>query len=259
MMKGLDVFASRSPQQVFKAIFGAQHYRALIQMQKVYPHFRHYLWRYLTGRGNYPHKIALNTPLGTQAPTLYSHHDMLTVNEIFCRQDYELGVTPKVVVDIGANIGLSALYFLTRDPQTRLYLYEPDPRNIKKLHLNLSQFENRYTLFQKAVAPQGGLVSFGQEATGRYGGIGLDLEDSIQIEALGINELLASVLEKHPHIDLLKMDIEGLEVETLLAIHPEWLSRINAIAIEAEPTDILFPEIFEQKQYGSVCRFMRKF
>ena len=57
----------------------------------------------------------MRTPAGVVAPTLHSSHDMFTVNEVFCREDYACGPGIRTVVDVGSNIGISALYFLTRD------------------------------------------------------------------------------------------------------------------------------------------------
>src|SRR5688572_9903353 len=104
------------------------------------------LVRYTFGTGRYPVQIPVRTPLGWLSPTLYSHHDLLTLNEIFCRLDYAVGPTPRVVVDVGSNIGLSALYFLTRDPSVRCYLFEPVPQNVERLRGNLAGFEERFTL-----------------------------------------------------------------------------------------------------------------
>jgi len=44
--------------------------------------------------------------------------------EIFCRLDYLAKTDIKVVVDIGSNIGISALYFLSRNKQAKCYLFE---------------------------------------------------------------------------------------------------------------------------------------
>jgi len=56
---------------------------------------------------------------------------MLTVNEIFCREDYYCNGSVNVVVDLGSNIGLSALYFLSRNDKAKVYLFEPDPKNYR--------------------------------------------------------------------------------------------------------------------------------
>ena len=38
----------------------------------------------------------------------------------------------RAVIDLGSNIGISALYFLTRNADCRVWLYEPVPRNVER-------------------------------------------------------------------------------------------------------------------------------
>ena len=56
-----------------------------------------------------------------------------------------------LVIDCGANIGLSTLYFLTRFPNAHLIALEPDPDNFKMLARNTAAFSDRVTLLQAAV------------------------------------------------------------------------------------------------------------
>jgi FkbM family methyltransferase len=56
-----------------------------------------------------------------------------------------------LVIDCGANIGLSTLYFLTRFPNAHLIAIEPDPDNFKMLAGNTAGFSGRKTLLQAAV------------------------------------------------------------------------------------------------------------
>jgi FkbM family methyltransferase len=170
--------------------------------------------------------------MGIVSPTLYSYHDLLTVNEIFCRQDYKVDPNARVVVDIGANIGISGLYFLTRNPNVRCHLFEPVPRNVERLRANLAAFGNRIVVSDVAVADSSGTVDFGVEDAGRYGGIGVDTGRTIQVECRHIDDVLESVLQTEERIDLLKLDTEGLEAATVAAIHRRYLARIGRIAYE---------------------------
>jgi FkbM family methyltransferase len=189
------------------------------------------LLRYICAAGTYPHQIRLRTPIGMVSPTLYSYHDMLTVNEIFFRRDY--GATEgAVVVDVGANIGLSGLYFLTRGNATRCYLFEPVPANVRKLKETLSRFSDRYCLEEVAVDNEAGTCDFGIEPTGRYGGIGRATGAQIRVQCISMNEMLAGVLSREKHIDILKIDTEGTERELIEAIAPEHRSRVRRIFYE---------------------------
>ena len=247
------MLGGREPSLVLSEVVQHQTYVALWRMFRLYPGPSKNLGRYFFGWGSYPYRCHVRTPQREVAPTLYSHHDMWTVNEVFCRQDYAAGPELGVVVDIGSNIGISALYFLTRNDASRCYLYEPVPENLERLRGNLEGFEGRYELAPVAVADQGGRARFGVEPTGRYGGVGLELESSIEVECLGINELLAGVLEREEGIDVLKLDTEGLELPTVEAIRPELLRRIDVVYFEWPEEPEVHPGLFERSYANTTC------
>jgi FkbM family methyltransferase len=226
------MLGGRSRPMVAREILRVRNYRALLRMARVYPELGQAVRRYFLGRGELPYSCPVRTPAGVVAPTLYSSHDMFTVNEIFCREDYRTGPGARTVVDVGSNIGLSALYFLTRDPHTRCALYEPVPRNVERLRLNLAAYEDRYTLHEVAVAAAPGPVSFGVEDTGRYGGIGVATERTIEVRSVGINDVLEHALEEADRIDVLKIDTEGTELEILAAARPDLLGRVRTVYLE---------------------------
>jgi FkbM family methyltransferase len=205
------------------------------------------LRRYLAGRGDYPYRCPVRTPAGTVAPMLHSSHDMFTVNEVFCREDYAAGHDLRTVVDIGSNIGISALYFLTRGPDVRCHLFEPVPRNVERLRSNLLAYKDRYTLEQAAVADRAGTVAFGVEPTGRYGGIGVVTEEAIEVRCLDINEVLERVLDGEPRIDVLKLDTEGAEASTVRAIRPDLLARVRRIYLETTDPAAAHPAGFDAR------------
>lgn len=245
---------NRSFRKILAAPFQRRHYVALINMMRVYPAFFDNLWRYFTARGDYPHTLTVRTPCGPIPITLYSHHDLLTVNEIFCRQDYAADEQLEYVLDLGSNIGISATYFLTRNTRSQCILYEPDPRNVARLEQALQPWRSRYTLVQAAVAAQAGEFDFGVESSGRYGGLGVVTGQSIRVRCDEINAVIEHALRSFPRIDILKIDTEGVEIETVEAIRPDLAARIRCIYIEAAPQARLHPQRFEQHQYGTVCQ-----
>lgn len=214
-------------------------------MVRRYPDLFENARRYLTGKGQYPYKCRVRTPTGVVTPELFSSHDMSTVNEIFCREDYRAPASLTVAVDLGANIGISGLYFLTRNKTSRVYLFEPDPKNVARLRDNLAGYESRYRLEEVAVAARDGEATFGVESTGRYGTLRLEEPTGhpatrhITVRTRAINQLLADVLGREGHIDVLKVDIEGLEREMVASVEPELLDRIDTIYYETnEPTPL---------------------
>lgn len=237
----------RSKAAFLRAPFCLGHYRTLAGMAVLYPQFLNNFIRYLTGRGEYPYACRVRTPTGDVEPTLFSSHDMLTVNEIFCRQDYAAGSSVRVVVDIGSNIGISALYFLTRNHNSRCYLYEPVSANCERLRANLANWSGRFTLEEVAVATSDGWARFGVEPTGRYGGIGAVTPHSIDVRCRELNALLEDVLRRETEIDILKIDVEGLETELVSSIRPDVLDRIGTIYYETDRPQPLHGDQFRHR------------
>jgi hypothetical protein len=136
---------------VAASMFNRCHYIAAGNMLGVYDNPLDGFARYLFSLGKYPTTILVNTSLGKCRLNVYSHHDVLTTNEAFCRHDYPATKVDHVIVDFGSNIGISAAYFLTTSPDCHTYLFEPLASNIEKLKLNLRPFDGRYTLHEAAV------------------------------------------------------------------------------------------------------------
>ena len=252
------MLGNRSILVFFKAFFKKQHYIAFLNMIKKYPNFIEDFKRYIFGVGYYPYNIKIELSNQTIQPTLYTYHDMLTVNEVFCRKDYPADEEIEVVVDIGSNIGLSALFFLTINNKSKCYLFEPDNRNVNKLIKNLKNFKNRYKLYEKAVSCKNGVVDFYIEETGRYGGMNSGYDKVVKVDSLCINDVLNDILKKEVKIDILKIDIEGLEQETICSIKDKYLKKIKKIYLESKPKDKIISHLFNQKQYGSVCQLTNK-
>jgi FkbM family methyltransferase len=251
------MIGDRTPGKVIRALVGAQHYRAFFKAFSVYEDPPLRLRNYLFARGSYPSEVRLRTPVGMIGAMLYSSHDLLTVNEIFCREDYIASGDLKVVVDIGANIGISALYFMSRNTHGRCYAFEPLPSNLLKLRKNIDSISSRVEISSKAVADFSGTARFGVEPTGRYCGIDLALDSTIAVDTVHINDVLDNVLSREGTIDILKIDTEGAEIKTVVAIESRLLRRIRCIYIEARPQLRLLPG-FRQSQYGSVCRLTKQ-
>jgi FkbM family methyltransferase len=243
---------------VARSIFEPQQYAALGRMIRRYPAFPQVARRYFLGGGSYPYACQVRTPVGIVSPVTYSHHDVFTVHEIFAREDYRAGAELGVAVDIGSNIGISATYFLTRNRSSRCYLYEPVPRNVERLRANLSGYEDRYELQEVAVGPLSAMVEFTLEPTGRYGGIGVSGDDQIRVRCRAISEVLDEVLERESTIDLLKVDIEGAELDTVRAIPARQLKRIGTVCFECTTPYNADPESFAMQFACETCRLDRR-
>ncbi|HEX2286607.1 MAG TPA: FkbM family methyltransferase [Mycobacterium sp.] len=243
---------------VANALFERRHYHAALNMMRLYKEPAAMFRRYLTGRGDYPYICQVKTPSGWLDLHLFTPHDVLTVNEIFCREDYRAEAGDNVIVDFGSNIGISAAYFLSRGPNVRAYLFEPLPANIERLQTNLARFRDRYTLEQVAVGPVDGEVEFGWEETGRYGGVGAATGRTITVKSRNSTTVLEEVIARHGQIDVLKVDIEGLE-DAVVAGIPQSLARhIRKIYVECVFDVNPLTDTHSLTRYGAISQFVRR-
>jgi FkbM family methyltransferase len=172
-------------------------------------------------------------------------HDYSTFFEVYCRRDYKVKSPDSVVLDIGSNIGITARYFLENAAEF-IYLYEPNLENLNLLRMNIEEFAGRYVLAEKAIAISSGTSTFEFDGTGRYGRL-VDVknpEDGIprqrtEVEAICIMDAIDAVFTKFNKIDILKIDIEGLEKEIVKAIPQNRLAKIKMIQYETWPKGIV--------------------
>jgi FkbM family methyltransferase len=212
------------------------------------------VWRYYFKRGGYPYTIGLRTPIGAIQLELYSRQDLITVHEVFFREDYRVPSNVRLAVDFGSNIGITSAYFLTRNAILKVYAYEPVPTNMIRAKRNLAPFADRVEFVESAVGTDNGRVSFGVESSGRYGGITRPYKDRIEVPCRRANNELQRILRRHQQIDVLKIDVEGMEEPILRSFgHPE-LAAISQILAECDGRNITLPK-FDFSQYLSIARF----
>jgi hypothetical protein len=109
-----------------------------------------------------------------------------------------------------------------------------------------------------AIAVSAGKASFGCEATGRYGGIGREYPEQIEVDCLSARDVISDVLNVHGRIDVLKIDIEGLEQEVLVALPRAQLEQIEKIYVETHFDANPLVKTHTMRQYGGVAQFRRR-
>src|SRR5688572_6723308 len=136
-----------------------------------------------------------------------------SLKEIFAEEVYNIkfySSSPKIM-DCGANIGLSVLYFKNKYPGAKIIAFEPDPLNFALLKKNIES--NGYLdvdLRNEAIWKNNTPIEFVSDGT-----LGSKINDAgnnkniVSIKATRLKDLLS---EK---IDFLKLDIEGAEYEVL--------------------------------------------
>jgi FkbM family methyltransferase len=187
--------------------------------------------------GTFPKGVCVRTPTGIFNIELRNHESLKTVFSIFVREDYKMSVEEQTVIDIGSNVGVSAVYFLSRNRLNRIVCVEPDPENTAVLVKNLAQFSGRYFCISEACSAENyGEISFYLSDDGKYNSLlkipGLDSE--MTVEVLPVSEIFNRATQMFPSDKFtIKIDIEGTEKEVLSAIPEEYAVLIDKIYAEA--------------------------
>jgi len=149
--------------------------------------------------------------------------------DIFVERIYEFesSSSAPLIYDCGANYGISCLYFKSLYPACRIKAFEADTQIAQLLKKNISSNAgSNVEIFNKAVWTQNGFVEFGVEGADG-GAVGLAGGEKIKVESVRLKELI----EAEKKIDMLKVDIEGAEVE-VIADCAGSLNRVENIFIE---------------------------
>ena len=72
------------------------------------------------------------------------------------------------------------------------------------------------------------------------------------------NQILQNILEKHGHIDILKIDIETLEEAVTTRIPLEFAAKIKKIYVEFPFATNPLERTHTFRQYGTVAQFINK-
>jgi FkbM family methyltransferase len=188
--------------------------------------------------------------------------DIPTLLDNVIREEYGRYVPrplPGTMIDAGAFIGDSTAWFLSRYPELRVVALEPEEANHRLAERNLLHYGARVTLFRKALAGHDGSVCFGGASTGAAIGLGTN-----SVPAVSVPTLLRML--PRGRADILKMDIEGAELEVLGHDAAAWLPAIGMVIAELHGAEItrtvtrvLRVSGFGARSYRSLTYFSRHF
>lgn len=138
---------------------------------------------------------------------------VLMYKEIFGQQIYRFRTNKRnpYIIDGGANIGLSVLYFKELYPRSQIVAFEPDDDVFSVLLRNIqtSGYEDVNLLCQALWSSE---TKLGFMSEGSYGGRISQAEDPLDkvVQTIRLRDYL------NRHVDFLKLDIEGAETEVLI-------------------------------------------
>jgi FkbM family methyltransferase len=119
----------------------------------------------------------------------------------------------ETIIDCGANIGMTSLFYASAYPAARIYSVEADPENFAILRAN-TEGEPRIVPIHSCIVPTSqNTVLFNNQGPAWGRKLCDSDSDGIQVRATTLDALLAA--HSIARVDLLKMDIEGAEREVL--------------------------------------------
>lgn len=163
-------------------------------------------------------------------------------HEIFTQDTYYFeseNPQPKII-DAGAHIGMSTLYFKKLYPHAHIIAIEPNPESIYALETNIfiNQLDD-VTVTPKALSSHEGEEQFYTDATADHwdstasftkgAWTGDQDTDSVTVPTIRLSQFLDS------SVDLLKLDIEGAEQEVLFESQ-HLLHNVSQLFVEFHPT-----------------------
>jgi FkbM family methyltransferase len=172
-----------------------------------------------------PHVLSVRVPSS----------DVLLYRQIFERHEYEVPVcrTPAVIVDAGANVGLSAVYFAHRFPNAQIIAIEPEAHNFAMLASNVADYPNVIPV-KAALWHANTVIELFDPGIGPWGYVSGSATNAIgtwrqRTPAITLDKVLCDYAIDH--VDLLKMDIEGSERE-VLGSSAGWIDAVDAVIVE---------------------------
>ena len=161
--------------------------------------------------------------------------DLKVVDQIFLERQAHFPVAgaPRAIIDAGANIGLSSVVLATRFPEAHIVALEINRSNYELLVANTSRYPNiepRLCGLWSEVANLQILNPDAEEWAFRADRTDAGSEGEDHIPAVGVADLLEEFGDGD--IDLLKIDVEGSEIEIFESGAETWLRRVRQLAIE---------------------------
>jgi len=132
-----------------------------------------------------------------------------------------------LIVDGGANVGLSVLYFKRSFPKSRIIAFEADPDIFQVLSKNCAAFQlENVELIPKALWTEETIVKFDRDGADA----GRILAQTNSLDAVDVCACrLRDYLDQE--VDLLKLDLEGAELDVLVDCE-DVLANVQKIVVE---------------------------
>ena len=157
--------------------------------------------------------------------------DFFIFEQVFLDNQYDIKVPfePKVILDLGANVGYASILFANRYPDSKIFAVEPDTGNYETAKKNLAAYPN-ITLIKGAVWHTSENINLIDDGFGEAAYMVKPGEGKNMVKGYTIREIMQMMGVNN--IDLLKMDIEGAEKEIFENEAETWIPVTKLIIVE---------------------------
>ncbi len=173
---------------------------------------------------DFPHSVYLRT----------HSSDIFTYDHIFRNFEYKVTLSkkPKVILDAGANIGFSAIYFANQFTDAKIYAIEPETANLEVLKKNIRRYRNIQSV-EGALWLENTMINIkhpnSDASAFQVENSSNKKKNAQQVRGITIDNFMKEF--DLDFIDILKIDIEGAEKE-VFEDPSLWINRIGVIIIE---------------------------
>jgi len=168
-------------------------------------------------------------------------------------------ITPKIIFDVGANIGQTSNYFINHFPQSEIYSFEPVADTYRQLINNSSHSKNISCFNQALGSVTQKSTIYVNSSSGSSSINGKFNDQFLHTETIDINTGHNFCTKNNiEEIDLLKIDTEGFEMEVLKGFEPLLKDHVKMIYAEIGfiPDDIYKTYINDLLSYTSNYGFI---
>lgn len=142
--------------------------------------------------------------------------DLQSIREVWLDEVYRLPVDDdrSVLVDLGANIGMTSLWLAKRHRFETIVAVEPVPANAQLIRRNFEVNRMTATVIEAAIGPKDGTARFEKASASNCGHLSLAGD---KVPMLSMSSLLRALSPPGNAVNLLlKIDIEGAEQALLM-------------------------------------------
>ena len=164
--------------------------------------------------------------------------DIYVFRDALLRKDSDpsLDAAPRFIIDGGANVGYTTLLYASKYPDATIVAVEPAAETAKILRQHCRRYPNVHIVeagLWHRPCRLGVVGTDGNSFAWQVREVSPDTPGAVRavtipglIEEFGMDS-----------VDLLKLDIEGAELQVFSAIDLSWIDRVRVLAIELHGTD----------------------